>query len=68
MKSRMERNREINAEWFFRGGYEGMSKLDQVEFLVQECGYTENGAWDLVYGTSESECSEDYIPDDYYGD
>lgn len=45
-----ERNQQVNINWFFNGGYEGMNKLEQVEFLVQECGYTQDGAFDLVYG------------------
>lgn len=36
-------------EWFFNGGYETMNELQQVEFLVDECGYTEEGAIALVY-------------------
>lgn len=47
-----ERNQEVHLEWFFNGGYKGMTKLQQVEFLVEECGYSEDGAWDLVYGLS----------------
>lgn len=46
-----EQERQNKAiEWFFNGGYETMNELQQVEFLVDECGYTEEGAWDLVYG------------------
>lgn len=40
-------------EWFFNGGYETMNELQQVEFLVDECGYAEDGAFDLVYNTAE---------------
>jgi hypothetical protein len=42
-------NRQQAADWFFQGGYEEMNELQQVEFLVNECGYTEQGAFDLVY-------------------
>lgn len=42
-------NRETATEWFFNGGYEGMDKLEQVTYLIDECGYTEAGAWGLVY-------------------
>lgn len=44
-----KQNREVATEWFFNGGYKGMSKLDQVSFLIDECGYTEAGAWGLVF-------------------
>lgn len=42
-------------DWFFGGGYETMNKLKQVEFLVDECGYTEDGAWMLIYGDDDYE-------------
>ncbi len=45
-------NQQTNLEWFFNGGYKGMTKLQQVEFLVEKCGYSEDGAWDAVYGLS----------------
>ena len=48
MTTRERQNRAI--EWFFNGGYETLNELKQVEFLVDECGYTQDGAWDLVYG------------------
>ena len=48
-----ERNQQVHLNWFFNGGYKGMDKLDQVEFLVEECGYTEEGAMALVYGCNE---------------
>ena len=48
-----ERNQQVHLHWFFNGGYEGMDKLDQVAFLVEECGYTEEGAFALVYGCNE---------------
>ena len=51
-KKRTEAKQQANLEWFFNGGYEGMNKLQQVEYLVEECGYSEDGAWDLVYGLS----------------
>ena len=44
-----ERNREMATEWFFAKGYKDMNKLEQVTYLIEECGYTEAGAWDLVY-------------------
>ena len=40
-------------EWYFNGGYEKMNKLQQVDFLHEECGYSYDGAWDLVYGCCE---------------
>lgn len=49
-----ERNRAVATEWFFRVGHKGMDKLEQVAYLVEECGWTEAGAWELVY-----ECTED---------
>ena len=45
-----ERNQQVHLHWFFNGGCEGMTKLEQAEFLVEECGYTEEGAFALVYG------------------
>lgn len=48
-----EQNQQVHLNWFFNGGYQGMTKLEQVEFLVEECGYTEEGAFDLVYGCNE---------------
>lgn len=67
--TRQEVNRMVATNWFFSGGYEGMNKLEQVEYLVDECGYTEEGAWDLVYGCTEGDVPDfvDYTPDDYYG-
>ena len=56
-------------EWFFREGYKTMNKLQQVEFLVEEGGYSEDGAWDLIYGVPEDrEFSdmENCTPEDYY--
>lgn len=47
------------TDYFFNGGYESMNDLEQVEFLVHECGYTEEGALELVYSESYS---------DYYTD
>lgn len=49
----MEMNREMAREWFFAEGHKGMNKLDQVAYLIDECGYTEAGAWELVYGCNE---------------
>lgn len=45
----IEANRELAREWFFSEGYKDMDKLEQVAYLINECGYTEAGAWDLVY-------------------
>lgn len=46
-------NREMATAYFFNGGYKGMDKLDQVAYLIEECGYTEAGAWGLVYGCED---------------
>ena len=46
-------NIEVATAWFFNGGYKGMDKLDQVEYLIDFCGYTEAGAWGLVYGCAD---------------
>ena len=46
-------NRETATEWFFSEGYKGMDKLEQVAYLIDECGYTEAGAWGLVYGCAD---------------
>ena len=48
-----KQNREVATEWFFNGGCKGMNKLEQVSFLIEECGYTEEGAWGLVYGCAD---------------
>lgn len=49
----IERNREMATEWFFAEGHKGMDKLEQVTYLIEECGYTEAGAWGLVYGCTD---------------
>jgi hypothetical protein len=49
MSDAIERNREMAREWFFSEGYKDMDKQEQVAYLINECGYTEAGAWDLVY-------------------
>jgi hypothetical protein len=49
----IERNRALASEWFFAEGYREMNKLEQVAFLIDECGYTEAGAWELVFGCTE---------------
>lgn len=59
-------NNDQKLKWYFEGGYEQMNKLQEVEFLV-ECGYSEDGAWDLVYGTI-SDPEDDDFPYDYYDD
>ena len=46
-------NREVATAWFFGEGHKGMNKLDQVAYLIEFCGYTEAGAWELVYGCTE---------------
>ena len=42
--------KEEACRWYFGGGYEELNKLQQVDYLVTYCGYTEPGAFDLVYG------------------
>ena len=67
----MDKQIEKATWFFFEEGYKTMDKLQQVEFLVDECGYSEVGAWDLIYGTvedDEPEDSYDYTPEDYYED
>jgi hypothetical protein len=61
---------EQNEKWFFEGGYEGMNKLQQVDYLVTECGWSEDCAFDTVYMAECNECDDgyDYVPDDYYGE
>lgn len=49
----MKMNRETATEWFFRVGHKGMNKLEQVAYLITECGYTEAGAWGVVYGCED---------------
>ena len=46
----IERNREAAREWFFAGGYKGMTDSEKVIYLNQECGYIEAKAWRTVYG------------------
>lgn len=56
-------------KWFFEEGYKTLNKLEQVEFLMEEGGYSEQGAFDLVYGPAENEefaDIEDNVPEDYY--
>ena len=48
-----ERNVALATEWFFAKGYKEMDKLEQVAYLITECDYTEAGAWELVYGSTE---------------
>lgn len=58
-----------NVKWFFEEGCKKLNKLEQVEFLMNEGGYSEQGAFDLVYGPVEGEefsDIEDYTPEDYY--
>ena len=43
-----------NERWFFSGGYEGMNKLEQVCYLVEECGWDEDSAMELVYGPADN--------------
>lgn len=50
----VEMNRETARAWFFSEGHKGMNKMDQVAYLIDECGYTEAGAWELVYGCTEN--------------
>lgn len=49
------------AQWFFdENGCETMNKLQQVEFMVDYLGYSEEGAWDLVYGTDTYNVDDDW--------
>ena len=60
-----------NVKWFFEEGCKTMNKLQQVEYLVDYCGYSEDGAFELIYGVveaDESEDSYDYTPEDYCED
>jgi hypothetical protein len=49
----MARQQDLNEQWFFDGGYEGMDKLQQVDYLVCECGWSEDSACELIYGCCE---------------
>lgn len=49
----MTKQEQINERWFFEGGYEGMDKLQQVDYLVCECGWDEDSACEMVYGCCE---------------
>ena len=44
-----------NETWFFREGYKTMDKLEQVDYLVTECGWDEDSAMELIYGTCDDE-------------
>ena len=57
----MTKTQEINERWFFDGGYEGMDKLEQVCYLVEECGWNEDSAMEMVYGYPE----DNYYEEDY---
>jgi hypothetical protein len=41
--------RAANCDYFFEHCDE-MNKLEQVDFLCENCGYNYDGAWMLVYG------------------
>lgn len=48
-------------EWFFsEDGCKTMNKLQQVEFMVEYLDYSEEGAWDLVYGTDTHNVGDDW--------
>ena len=40
----------VNFEWFSTVGCYEMDKLQQVDFLIENCGYNYGSAWMLVYG------------------
>ena len=52
--------KEEACRWYFGGGYEELNKLEQVEYLMRYCGYSEQGAFDLVYGCCEDAASDDW--------
>lgn len=52
-ENNMARQQDLNEQWFFDGGYEGMDKLQQVDYLVCECGWSEDSACELIYGCCE---------------
>ena len=45
-----KQEQQANLEWFLNGGYKEMDRQQQVDFLVEKCGYSDDRAWDLVYG------------------
>lgn len=49
MTTRQKRE-NANIQWFFGGGYMTMNPLQQVEYLIDECGYTDDGAFWIVFG------------------
>lgn len=44
-----------NEAWFFDEGYKTMNKLQQVDYLVTECGWDEDSAMELIYGACADE-------------
>lgn len=55
---------EVNQWFFTEDGYKTMNKLQQVEFMVEFLEYSEEGAWDLVYGTDTYNVGDDW--DEFY--
>lgn len=49
----MKSQKELNEQWFFNGGYDGMNKLERVCYLVEECGWNEDSAMEMIYGSPE---------------
>ncbi len=49
----MTKQQELNEQWFFDGGHEGMNKLQQVDYLVCECGWNEDSAFEMIYGNCD---------------
>ena len=48
MMTLKERNWQVAVQWFYNGGRDGMTKNQQVEFLINECGYPEATAYEVV--------------------
>lgn len=48
-----------NEKWFFfEGGSYGLNKLQQVCFLVEECGWSEDSAMEMIYGPIEGDYND----------
>lgn len=52
-EKKMTKQQELNEQWFFDGGHEGMNKLQQVDYLVCECGWNEDSAFEMIYGNCD---------------